>query len=135
MHHVRNGTTALGKNVRGRASMMLQFQCQGRSLVECHSAGESACSSSRMWIRTSSPHFKLMIMGVRVLESHLIFNASVAQLVRARPCHGRGCGFEFHLMLQVSMGDNSIRSRRTSTANRLLSGVCFCREANLRPGV
>ena len=23
MHHVRNGTTALGKNVRGRASMML----------------------------------------------------------------------------------------------------------------
>lgn len=77
-----------------------KFQCQGRSLVECHSAGESAWSSSRMWIRTSSPHSKLMVMGVRVLESHTI--SMRTWYISSTPiCQVGSSGGSTHRSLQV----------------------------------
>ena len=98
------------------------FQCQSRSLVECRSGVSPLMSIKQNVDFDVKFTFQVDGNGGKSPRISRHFNAPVAQLVRARPCHGRGCGFEFHLMLQVSsqMGDDDVRCRKTSSANRWL---------------
>ena len=93
----------------------LQFQCQSRSLVECRSAVSPLVHQAECGLDVRFA-FQVDDNGGKSPRISRHFNASVAQLVRARPCHGRGCGFEFHLMLQFQFGRKCEWSRVVATA-------------------